>query len=351
VEGFDYNVVRYNGIRVNPEKRSRYFHIDGWRQNLQPGIWLPTYIYSEETELPLRRFVQFKTKHITFRAQTRLWGYNLTHQDRDDELTKIVVESPTPVQDNADAVHQSTPLGGQRSWENEAEENVLDRLQKAGLIAPPGEVDKILETVANNLIVTNQLENLPPVHCRVMLTTPLESFSVGNTIVLSRGLIDVLVDEPMLAIMIAHELGHVVLGHMLDTKYGFSDRLLMPDSGVISGMSFSHDPEQERAADAKGLELLRNSPYKDKLGNAGLFLRALANERGRLPNLFGAHLGDRLEGASGENTLRMAELMAGAPQLQPRKLDQIAALPLGSRLLLDPWSGQVSMVKTQAPLP
>jgi len=143
----------------------------------------------------------------------------------------------------------------------------------------------------------------------------------------------------------------VVLGHMLDTKYGFHDRLFMSDSSVISEMSFSHDPEQERAADAKGIELLRNSPYKDKLGNAGIFLRALAKDRGILPNLFGAHLGDRLEGARGKNTLRMADLMAGAPELQPRKLDQIAALPLGSRLLLDPWSGQVSLVKAQALAP
>jgi len=44
-----------------------------------------------------------------------------------------------------------------------------------------------------------------------MTTTTLESYTVGHTIVLSRGLIDVLPDEASLATMLAHELGHVVL--------------------------------------------------------------------------------------------------------------------------------------------
>jgi hypothetical protein len=32
---------------------------------------------------------------------------------------------------------------------------------------------------------------------------------------------------------------------------------------------------EEEAADKKAVELLNNSPYKDKLGNAGLFLKAV----------------------------------------------------------------------------
>ena len=41
----------------------------------------------------------------------------------------------------------------------------------AGLMAPDGEVDHILETVVNNLVVTNNLD-LAGVRCRVLLTTP-----------------------------------------------------------------------------------------------------------------------------------------------------------------------------------
>ncbi len=71
---------------------------------------------------------------------------------------------------------------------------------------PWASVDKILQTVVNNLIVTNNLEIIPDVRCRVLLTSPLESFTVGHTIVVSRGLLDVLPDEASLAMTLAHEL-------------------------------------------------------------------------------------------------------------------------------------------------
>ena len=45
--------------------------------------------------------------------------------------------------------------------------------------------------------------------------------------------------------------------------------------------------------------------------------------------------------------MRMAELMNVAPQLQPKRLDQIAALPLGSRVKVDAWSGQADLIKSK----
>ena len=80
----------------------------------------------------------------------------------------------------------------QRSWDRQAEDNVVDRLERLGLLAPQGEVDKVLETVVNNLEVTNNLDIQPEIRCRVLLTSTLESFTIGHTIVFSRGMIDVL---------------------------------------------------------------------------------------------------------------------------------------------------------------
>jgi hypothetical protein len=37
-------------------------------------------------------------------------------------------------------------------------------------------------------------------------------------------------------------------------------------------LNFKRSVADEDAADKKALEVLANSPYKDKLGNAGLFL-------------------------------------------------------------------------------
>ncbi len=45
------------------------------------------------------------------------------------------------------------------------------------------------------------------------------------------------------------------------------------------------------------------------------------------------------------NIIRLAALMTSAPNLDDSKLDQIAALPLGGRIKMDPWGDRVEMVK------
>jgi len=210
VEDQDFHIVRFNGAYGGNGHTSWYFHFDSWRTNAQPGLWLPSFVYSEEKDLHYAL-----TKKLDFKAQTRLWGYNVGHAAQEQELSKILVE--TPVQDDTKTANDLSPVQAQRSWDRQAEENVADRLQRIGLMSPKGEVDKILETVVNNLEVTNNLDIDPEVHCRVLMTTTLESFTLGHTIVLSRGLIDVLPDEASLATVIAHELGHVVLAHRMDS--------------------------------------------------------------------------------------------------------------------------------------
>jgi len=249
------------------------------------------------------------------------------------------VEAPAPVHDSSGSNSDLSPVESMRQLEIDAERNVLERLEKARLIAPAGPVDKVLETVLNNLVVSNHLDNLPPLQCRVMLTSPLESFTLRYTIVVSRGLLDVLPDEASLAMLLAHELAHVALGHRLDTKYAFKDRLLLPDEQVLAKLDLARDQQDETDADAKALEFLKNSPYKDKLASAGLFLRAAAAVAPFTPQLFGAHMGNRL--ATGNGMIRMAALMTGAPQIKEKELDQIAALPLGSRLQVNAWDGTI----------
>ena len=107
----------------------------------------------------------------------------------------------------------------------------------------------------------------------MLLTTPLESFAIGHTIVISRGMIDVLPDEAALAMILTHELAHIALGHHLDTKLAFNDRMFFPDERTFERMDFARDRSEEEAADKKAIEFLNNSPYKDKLGNAGCFSR------------------------------------------------------------------------------
>jgi hypothetical protein len=163
--------------------------------------------------------------------------------------------------------------------------------------------------------------------------------------VLSRGLLDVLPDEASLAMVLAHELGHIVLGHRLDTKYAFGDRMIFPDEETLSRVQLARGPYDEEAADKKAIEILQNSPYKDKLGNAGLFLRALEARSKQLPGLITPQFGSRM--AKGESVMRMSALLQSAPALQITDLSQVAALPLGSRIKLDPWDDHVELNRSK----
>src|SRR3977135_452852 len=339
IEDQDYNIVRFNGPYYPHPHSSYYLHFDSWRQNLRPGVWLPSLIYSEESDLKYRI-----GQSLHYKAQTRLWGYNLKDLNRNSEFTEITVDSPQAVQDRSQKSQDATPIEAQRAWERQAEINVIDRLQQIGLIAPEGEIDKVLQTVVNNVMITNNLDIQPEVHCRVLMTTPLESFTIGHTIVMSRGMVDVLPDEASLAMVLTHELAHIVLGHKLNTKLAFNDRMFFPDERTFERMDFARDRSEEEAADKKAVELLNNSPYKDKLSNAGLFLKAVQARAPQLKNLIRAHLGDSLLNG---NATRMSSLMTSSPQFDPKKVDQVAALPLGGRVKVDPWNNQLELIKTK----
>jgi hypothetical protein len=342
VEDQDYNIVRFNGTYEPRPRNAYFFHLDSWRLNLIPGYWVPAYIYSEEGDFSHDSKDISKDK-IAFKAQTRLWGYDLTKGAPDSELTQVLVDST--VKDESAAAQDASPLEAQWQWQQQAGDNVIERLQHAGLLAPEGEVDKVLETVVNNLLTTNNIELPGPVRVRVMLTLPLETFSAGNTIVVSRGLVDVLPDEASLAMVLSRELAHIILGHNLGSKYAFYDRMLFSDESIYQNLGFRHLPEEETAADKKALDLLKNSPYAQKLNAPGLFLRELAARGPALSALLTPHLGTGFTNHKG-GVDRMSALMNSAPALDPNQLDQIAALPLGGRVKLNPWDDHAELIKT-----
>ena len=332
VEDQDFHIVRFNGAYSGNGHSSWYFHFDSWRTNVQPGLWLPTFVYSEEKDLHYAL-----SKKLDFKAQTRLWGYNVGNASKEQELSKILVESP--VNDDSKSANDLSPIQAQRSWDHQAEDNLTDRLERIGLMSPKGEVDKVLETVVNNLEVTNNIDLDPEVRCRVLMTSTLESFTLGHTIVLSRGLIDVLPDEASLATILAHELSHVVLGHRLDSQYAFFDQLLVDDKDTFRHFGFARTPDEEAAANAKAIQILNNSPYKNQLGNASLFLEALASRQKEIPNLISGHLGNRVP--------QISELKSAAPADPKQNSQKIAALPLGGRVKIDPWNDKLELIKSK----
>jgi hypothetical protein len=341
VEDRDFNIVRFSGTYSGSSKYKHYLHFDSWRFNLQADVWLPSSTYVEESGTqpgsPL-------SHDLLLKAQIRLWAYDSEQINHHDEFTQITVDSV----DDRSETEDYGPLKAQRMWERMAEDNAIDHLQKIGLAAPVGEVDKVLQTVVNNIIIGNKFEIEPEVRCRVLLTAPLESFTIGHTIVVSRGLLDALPDEASLAAILAHELGHITLGHRVDTSFAFNDRFFFPDTETFRRLDFEQNTADEEAADKKAMELLTSSMYNNKLSSAGLFLRALHDRSPALANLIRPHMGNRITTG---NYTRMAAVLNSAPPLEKRRLDQIAALPIGSRIKLDPWSNQIAIMNANSVAP
>jgi Peptidase family M48 len=332
VEDQDYHIVRFNGGYSGRSKTSYYFSFDSWRTNAGKNEWLPAFIYSEEVG---------NAAVESFRAQTRLWSYAPSHAREEQELSKVLVETTRPVKDQSEIANDYSPLEAKRAWGHQAEDNVAAKMEQLGLMAPYGDVDKVLETVVNNLEVTNNLNIEPAVRCRVLMTSTLESFTMGHTIVLSRGLVDVLPDEATLAAILAHELGHVVLGHRMGAQFAFFNRLRFDEKETFRHFGFTRTPDEEQAATQKGIELLKNSPYHDNLGNAQLFLQALNDRSKEIPNLISPHLGNAVAtGLTRTSAVPAAPASAAKPEG-----NVIAALPLGGRIKIEPWNNQLQMLK------
>ncbi len=335
------NIVRFSGTYTTAKGRDLYYHFDSWRTNVQPGLWLPTAVYAEEHGPGI-----VPDAASFFRAQTWIWGYSLKQPVSTTDNETITIDA---VKDQSDSAADVSPLQATRMWSDQAEANILERLYQAGLLAAPSDFDKVLETVANNLIVTNNIMLAEPIRCRVMLTTPLESLTIGNTIVLSKGLIDTLPTEEDLAAVLSFQLAHLVLGHKVDTEFAFPDNLMFQDQAPMRRIPLHHSDAENAAASKKAIEIMKNSPYKDKLGNVGLYFEALEARAKALPFLMQPEMGDSLFRTTADDQVWLSALTTGAPKLDMAKLDQIPALPLGSLLHINSWTDGVERLNSRPP--
>src|SRR6202166_4593008 len=142
VEDQDFTIVRFNGSYSGRSFTNLNFHFDSWRVNAGPNLWLPAYIYSEERPSAVR-----VVRGATYKAQTRLWGYDAGRSRQEQELSQVLIESASGVNDQSKTNNDLAPVQEARAWDAQAEDNVMERLQRSGLVAPKGEIDKVLQTV------------------------------------------------------------------------------------------------------------------------------------------------------------------------------------------------------------
>ncbi len=346
VESRDGNVVRFNGEFAGSEADySEYYHFDSWRTNVQPDLWLPTSFYVEESD------PKSATRSLRFKAVTHIWGYLLKVPAAESENTSMDVVGATDVSNEAQDV---SPLGAQRAWVQQAEDNVVERLFQAGLIDAPSEFDKTLEALANNILAYNNISLSRPVRVRTLLTEPLESLAIGNTIVISKSLLDttgiVTQDGAQqmgnLNAILAFQLAHIILGHRLDTKYAFNDRLLFPSTAVFNRIPMHHTDADNAAAAKKAVELLNAKELEAGQQYFSLYLQQLQARIKNLKALNQPMIGDGLVKSDTDSTFWLADLLPKGPKLDVKDLKQQAAMPLASFLRFDPWTDQVFVLHT-----
>ena len=341
VETRDGNVVRFNGNFAGSEKDySEFYHFDSWRTNVQPDLWLPTSFYVEESD------PKSVSRTLRFKAINHIWGYVLKVPAKETENTSLDVVGATDVSNDAQDVG---PLGAQRAWVQQAEDNIVDRLFQAGLLDAPSEFDKTLEALAGNILAYNNITLSRPIRCRTLLTQPLESIAIGNTIVISKSLLDttgVITQDGAqqmgnLNAILAFQIAHIVLGHRLDTKYAFNDRLLFPSTSVFDRIPMHHTDADNEAAAKKAMELLNAKELEGGQQYFGLYLQQLQQRVKALKALNEPMIGDGLVKSDNDPTFWMAAMMSKGPKLDMKDLKQQAAMPLSSFMRFDPWSDQV----------
>jgi len=338
VEDQDFTIVRINGIYAPEAKFSLrhfedefYLHFDSWRTNVRSGFWLPSDIYIQDLREPP------PTGGPRFKARTHLWGYGLTSRNRQEEFGRLLVETQGQVKDETEKQDRS-PLEQQRGWRDLSEKNVMEVLERVGLVAPEGNVEKVLNTIVNNLMVTNNFDSRIEMHCRVLMTSDIEMFSMQNTIVLSRGLIDVVPNEETLAAMLAFEVADAMVPKPAQDQYGFSDILRLTPTEALRKLSFVDRPEEAQKNSERAIEMLKKSPYGDKLANVGLFLAQLLSQKSPLKQLISPRLGNQVYFTS--------QLLQMSPALAPANLQQLGALPMGSRIKINAWNDTISLIET-----
>ncbi|MDE1162713.1 MAG: hypothetical protein PW792_12300 [Acidobacteriaceae bacterium] len=334
------NIVRFNGDFAGSSQNEvkEYFHFDSWRTNVQEGLWLPTSVYIEETD------PKSPTHSLKFKAVNHIWGYSLKIPAKEAEATDVQVVGAN---DESQQAQDVSPLQAQREWVQQAENNVIDRLFQAGLIDAPSDFDKTLEQIANNILAYNNIQTSRPLKVRTLLTTPLESLAVGNTILLSKSLIDTTAIPSQdgaaqignLNCLMAFQIAHILLGHHIDTKYAFNDKLIFPDSAALQRLPMQHTEEDDAAAAKKAMELLSVKDLADSQQYMGLYLQQLQARLKALKALTTPQIGDSL--VKGDGTFWMQALVSKGPKLNNIDLKQQAAMPLGQFLKFDPWTDKV----------
>lgn len=239
----------------------RYFHFDSRREQIANGLWLPTETYFEEQHIVSTD----NNLEFHYRGYALLWQHT--------QQSKV-----------------STDLSEHLSDIENGGRGVLMRLEKDGLLGSPGAVDESLNAMIQHITSAK----LPPngIKCRILLTTPAEIFSVGNVIVVSRGLLNIVPNDSVLAMLLAREIAYISLGYSDQPSRIFRQTIFeQHDKKDFPGFGIQRPAKQGDTAYREAVALLTGTLYQNGIVDADLFLSRLKKEGRRFPELLRARFG------------------------------------------------------------
>jgi hypothetical protein len=281
VDSSGLGIVRVKGVFTGPYKRwytrlkgpERYFHFDSRRERIRDGSWVPNVTYFDER----RVFPSDGNLEFHYRGYALLWQQPEEHEEKGKPSEKSsAAENTSRLEDSSKYFRDG---------------RLISRLEADGLLGAPGSVEQRLDGIVQQIALHSR-EFTRKIGCRVLLTTPVEIFAVGDVIVVSRGLLDIVPDDSVLAAILARQVAHIVLGQTAGADTLFPHSLFdLGAKTTFPGLGIHWTPDQEAAADFQAIVVLKGSPYEDGIEKAKAFLSEVKSESPRFPNLVQARFG------------------------------------------------------------
>lgn len=199
-------------------------------------------------------------------------------------------------------------------------------LEESGMLASPGQVELAMNGIVEDLERANGITSRS-IGCRVLLTSPAEIFSIEDTVFVSRGLLNFVPNQSVLAALIAREIAHIVPGDSPG---------MIPLRAELTVDSSSARIEHSGQADAnERMLLLKNTQYVSAADELESFFASLVLYSRRVPHLMKPLFGGSL--------LELARMQPGVSQPLPAQLDMSKAqkLELRGEYGIDSWVSQI----------
>ena len=272
-----------------------YFHFESWRQEVSPGIWVPSYTYFDE-----QRSAGSGNLATGFhlRGHVWVWGYQTT------EIGRAATKLPTS----------------------------RTGLEESGILASPGQVELAMNGIVEELERANGITSRA-IGCRVLLTSPAEIFSIEDTVFVSRGLLNLVPNQSVLAALIAREIANFVPGDS-PAKQGIQLTPLQAEpTADSSNVRMQHSGQVD--ANERMLLLLKNTQYVSAVDELEAFFASLVLYSRRVPHL--------IKPLFGSSLLEQARRQPGVSRPLPAHLATSKAqkLELRGEYGVDSWANQI----------